>query len=219
MKLLIFGATGSVGRHLLAQALGQGHDVTAFVRDPSRVDAEGAGAGAGTGTLNLVRGDVLDAAAVAAAMPGHEAVLSVLGAGRDGSLRSRGTGHIVEAMRRHGPRRLICLSSLGVGDSRAALNWFWKYLMFGLLLRAAYADHGRQEAIVRDSGLDWTLVRPGAFTDDPAGGDYRHGSAAGGMPDGAPPLALKIGRADLAGFMLRQLHDGRYLQRAASLSY
>ena len=85
--------------------------------------------------------------------------------------------------------------------------------MFGLLLRPAYKDHQRQEEIVAASGLDWTLVRPSAFTDGPATNRYRHGFAPT-----VKGLVLKISRADVAGFMLRQLTDRTYLGRATSLS-
>ena len=86
--------------------------------------------------------------------------------------------------------------------------------MFGLLLREVYADHEAQDAFVRQSALDWTIVRPGAFTDGPATGAYRHG-----FPPTEANLKLKISRADVADFMLRQLTDDNYLRRAPGLSY
>ena len=116
-------------------------------------------------------------------------------------------------MKQHGVDRLIVQSTLGAGDSRPALNFYWKRIMFGLLLRPAYADHQLQEEIVANSGLNWTLVRPSAFTDGPATNKYRHG-----FSPSVKGLALKIARADVAGFMLRQLTDRTYLRRAANLS-
>ena len=207
MKLIIFGATGSVGRHLVEQAWAQGHQVTAFVRDPSALDAPHQ-------DLALQVGDVFDREAVADAVRGQDAVLIALGAGRKGTVRSVGTGHIIAAMKRHGVRRLICQSTLGAGDSRPLLTFFWKRIMFGLLLREAYADHEAQEALVRNSGLDWTIVRPGAFTDGPVTGAYKHG-----FPPTETDLELKISRADVASFMLRQLTGTAYLHRAPGLSY
>ncbi len=146
MNLIIFGATGTVGRLLVDQALSQGHRVTAFARRPSALKLEHR-------DLTRQAGDVLDRGAVADAVEGHDAVLIALGAGRKGTVRAVGTKHIVEAMQRHGVRRLVCQSTLGAGDSRAVLNFFWKRIMFGLLLRPAYADHEAQEALVRQSGL------------------------------------------------------------------
>jgi len=207
MNVIIFGATGTLGRHLVQQALSQGHHVTAFARHPEklRLDHE---------HLSRQAGDVLDAQAVASAMDGQDAVLIALGAGRKGGVRAGGTKNVIDAMQRHGVKRLICLSTLGAGDSRSMLNFFWKRIMFGLLLRAAYADHEIQEKLVRQSGLDWTLVRPGAFVDGAATGTYHHGA-----PLPATDLKLKIARADVAGFMLRQLTDKGYLHQAPGLSY
>ena len=116
-------------------------------------------------------------------------------------------------MKAHGVRRLISQSTLGAGDSRPALNFFWKHIMFGFLLKDAYADHQEQEALVRASGLDWTLVRPSAFTDDPATGAYREGFAPT-----EKGLALKIPRADVAGFILKLLTGRAYLRQAPSIS-
>lgn len=207
MKLIVFGATGTIGRQVVEQALSQGHEVTAFARDP---------AGLRPDHRNLARraGDVLDPDAVDDAVAGHDAVLIVLGAGRKGAVRAAGTKNVIAAMQRRGVRRLLCLTTLGAGDSRPVLNFFWKYIMFGLLLRDTYADHQAQEALVMRSGLDWTIVRPGAFTDGPATGAYKHG-----FSPTERGLKLKVSRADVAGFMLRQLADETYLRRAPGLSY
>ena len=207
MKLIVFGATGSVGHRLVEAALAQGHQVTAFARRPATLTLD---------HPDLIRraGDVLDPAAVADAVKGHDAVLIAVGAGRKGGVRSVGTGNVIAAMHRHGVRRLICQSTLGAGDSRGNLNFFWRRIMFGLFLREAYADHEVQERLIRQSGLDWTIVRSGAFTDGPATGDYKHG-----FPPTEKALKLKISRTDTALFMLRQLTDATYLCRAPGLSY
>jgi putative NADH-flavin reductase len=206
MRILVFGATGSIGRHVVEQAVGEGHAVTAFARDPMRVP-ERAG-------VTAVQGDVLDARAVERAMGGQDAVLCCLGAGLRGGVRAEGTLNIVRAMERSAVRRLVCQTTLGAGESRGNLDFFWKYIMFGVLLRAAYRDHELQEECVRASALDWTIVRPAAFTDGPRTGAYRHGFAA---DDRA--LTLKISRADVADFMLKQLANSRYLREAPGLSY
>lgn len=207
MKVIIFGATGSVGRHLVGQALEDGHTVTAFARNPSRL---------GVTHANLVHraGDVLDADAVQAALAGQDAAVVALGAGRKGGVRMAGTRNIVAAMNRHGVRRLICASTLGAGDSYPALNFFWKRIMFGLLLRDAFADHQLQEDIIRQSDLDWVIVRPGAYTDGPATGAYKSG-----FDPAEKGLSLKISRADVAGFMLRQLTRTTWLRQTPGLSY
>ncbi|VFB00135.1 NAD(P)-dependent oxidoreductase [Nocardia cyriacigeorgica] len=206
MRIAIFGATGTLGRHVLERALRQGHEVTILTRDASRVPTT-------NDNLRVLEGDVLDPAAVDGAVAGQEAVLICLGNGRKGVVRAEGTRTVIEAMRRNGVKRLICQSTLGVGGSRDNLNFLWKYVLFGLVLRPAYNDHVRQEEYVRASDLDWTIVRPSAFTDGPATGTYRQG-----FPGNEAGLSLKISRADIAEFMLDQLTDRAYLHRAVGIS-
>lgn len=207
MKILIFGSTGSIGRELVKQAVEQGHDVTAFARNPAKVNLEHV-------NLTVVEGDVLYRASLEMVVPGHEVVLCSLGAGLKGIVRSEGTRNIIRAMEKAGVRRFICQSTLGVGDSWDNLSAYWKYVMFGFLLRRAYADHVRQESYVKQSNLDWIIVRPAAFTNGPRTGNYRHG-----FPGAEKSLTLKISRADVADFMLNQLVCNRYLHKTPGLSY
>jgi putative NADH-flavin reductase len=209
MKLLVFGSTGGTGREVLRQALDQGHNVVAYARDPDRIDdVEHA-------NLHVVRGDVLDPTVVESAVAGHDAVLCAIGAGAERtSLREDGTRNIVKAMEETGVRRLICLSSLGVGDSRANLSFFTKYVIVSVFLRHAFADHERQEAIVKRSSLDWTIVRPPHLMDGPRTGTYRHG-----FPTTDKRIKGKISRADVADFMVKQLTDATYFHRTPGVSY
>lgn len=206
MKLIVFGATGSVGRLVVDQALEQGHDVTAFTRDPAKV-------GRRHERLSVVGGDVTDVSRVTDAVAGHDAVIVALGAGRNGGVRAPGTRSVIEAMRAAGVRRIIVQSTIGAGDSRRNLNVFWKRIMFGLVLRPAYADHQEQERIVRSSDVDWTIVRPGSFTDGPRTGAYRRGFGTDEKSQ------LKISRADVADFVLEQVGDDTYLRRTPAISY
>jgi len=207
MKIAIFGATGSVGREAVKQALEKGYSVTAFVRDLGKLGIEHP-------NLQFGKGDVLSSEQVEKAVQGQDAILCILGAGSKGNVRAEGTQNIIRAMDKTGVKRLICQSSLGVGDSRGTLNFWWKYIMFGLLLRAAYADHERQEKFVTESDLDWTIIRPAAFTDGPYTGNYKHG-----FPSTTEGLTLKISRADVADFLLKQLRDDTYLRKTLGLSY
>ncbi|PJJ60230.1 NAD(P)-dependent oxidoreductase [Hymenobacter chitinivorans] len=209
MNLLIFGATGGTGRQLVAQALDAGHHVTAFARTPAKLAITHP-------RLRTVQGDVLDYEAVLAAMPGHEAVLSALGAPatQKGAVRSVGTRHILQAMEASQVSRFICLTTLGMGDSRAALPFSYKYFIVPLFLRQAFADSEVQESYIQRSPLAWTIARPATLTDGVRTGTYRHG-----FPASASGLKIKISRADVADFMLGQLQEPTYLRQAASLSY
>lgn len=207
MKIIVFGATGTIGQHVIKQAIADGHTVTAFARNTSKIKQHHQ-------RLNKVTGDVMEPLSINASIAGHDAVIVVLGAGRKGGVRSVGTHNVITAMKAHDIKRLICQSSLGVGDSRVNLNFFWKYIMFGLLLRPAYADHELQEQYVRESDLDWTIVRPGAFTDGERTGKYKHGILAI-----EEKHALAVSRADVAEFLLQQVSDLNYLHQSPGLSY
>jgi putative NADH-flavin reductase len=209
MKLLVFGPTGGTGRELVKQALAQGHEVTAYARNPAKL---------GDLThprLQVVRGDVLDPTAVEKAVPGHDAVLCAIGTGAGRStLREEGTRNIIRAMEKAGVRRLICQSSMGIGDSRANLGFLTKYVIVPVFLRHAFADHERQEAVMKASALDWTIVRPPHLKDGPRTGTYLHG-----FPTTDTGIQGKISRADVADFMLQQLADNTYLLQTPGVSY
>lgn len=208
MKLIIFGATGSVGRQLVQQALEAGHTVTAFTRSPGKLKE------LSHSRLRVVEGDVFNQKQVMDSLENHEVVLCALGAGRKGIVRSVGTKNILAAMEKKGLARFICQTTLGAGDSRGNLNFFWKHIMFGWFLKQAYVDHELQEKYIQQSRLDWTIIRPAAFTNGELTGNYQHG-----FPAMEKKLKLKISRADVANFMLRQLATDEYSQKAASLSY
>ena len=209
MKLLIFGPTGGTGRHLVEQALEQGYPVTAFARSPAKLASERTG-------LEVVEGDALDAAAVERAVRGHEAVLCAVGAPASDrrTLRTDVTRNIIPAMEAHGVERLVCLSSLGFGDTRDMLPFVMKYIVVPLFLRRAFADHALQEKLVKESGLDWIIARAGALTDGPLTGVYRHGFTVA-----EKGRRLEISRADVADFMLKQLTSDEYLHQTPALSY
>lgn len=210
MKLIIFGATGGTGRQLVAQALEQGHDVTAFVRNPAKLDQKHE-------KLTMIQGDALSYASVERAIQGQDAVLCALGMPniRDKSnLRTHATKNIIRAMDNTGVKRFVCLSGHGAGNSFETLPFHYKYLLVPLMMRNLYADHNLQEGYIRESQLDWTIARPGNLTDGERTGDYQHGFTGENRT-----ITLKISRADTADFMLKQLADDTYLYQAPSLSY
>ncbi|WNJ17693.1 NAD(P)-binding oxidoreductase [Pontibacter sp. G13] len=210
MNVIVFGATGSIGIPVVEQALQQGHTVTAFSRHADQLEISA------SPNLRKVSGDVRDLATVKQAIKGQAVVIVVLGSGksRKSTIRSEGTRTIIEAMKATGVERLICQTTLGNGDSRSNLNFFWKHIMFGWFLKQVYLDHELQESYVRESGLDWTIVRPGAFTDGALTGAYQHGFG----PE-AQSLKLKISRADVADFILKQIEGTQYRLQSPGLSY
>jgi uncharacterized protein YbjT (DUF2867 family) len=207
MKLTIFAATGGIGRCALDQALAAGHDVTAVARNPNAL----------TGPARIVTADlaVADPAAIESAVIGADAVLSGLGprSTSEVGIASRGTRAIVQAMQATGVRRIVVVSAAPIGTvpspgrphpprHDAGDGFVMRNLLSPLTkaaLRTAYADLALMEDVVRDSGLDWTVLRPPRLTDKPLTGTYR--TAYGrNLRRG-----LLVSRADVADLMLRVL--------------
>ena len=209
MKLLVVGSTGGTGLELVEQSLEDGHQVTAFARRPETLRIRHA-------SLTVRRGDILDAAAVEAAVAGQDAALSALGVRKIGrnTILSDGTRILIQAMEKARVRRLIVESALGVGDSRGQLGGWYNWFMIPVFLKNIFAEKERQEAFVRASSLDWVIVRPAVLTNGPRTGRYRAGFPAS---DGL--IRRRISRADTAEFMLKQLTSEAYLRQAPGLSY
>jgi len=209
MKILIFGASGPSGRLMVEQAVEQGHQVSAFVRNPARRPLQNE-------KLSLAKGDILDMASVQAAVAGNDAVLSALGVRKLGknTILSDGTKNIIAAMQEQGVKRLVCMTSLGVGDSKNQPTWFFRTIIEPLFLHNIFVDKEAQERAVMASGLDWIIVRPASLTNGPHTGVYKHWT---GEPK--QPITSRISRADTAEFMLRQLTDDTYLRKTPGLSY
>ena len=196
MRVLILGATGKTGQHVVTLALEAGHDVTALVRNRARLPAAHA-------RLRLVEGDVTDSAALTESMRGQDAVTSALGRGmsfKSERLIQRCVPPILAAMKAHGVRRLVFTSAIGVGATirdAPLLPWLFAHTM----LRGIYADKIVGDNLIRQSGLDWTIVQPTQLTDGPLTKRYRSGErlALRGLPS--------ISRADAAHFIVAQLAD------------
>ncbi|MBW4710189.1 SDR family oxidoreductase [Roseobacter sp. YSTF-M11] len=208
MKVIVIGATGTVGSLAVERMLEDGHEVTAFARNPDHLRVTHR-------NLRSFAGDATDLSTVSTAVAGHDVVVVTLGAGmsRKNLIRSTGTLAVIQAMQEQGIDRLICQSTLGAHESWSNLNFFWKRIMFGALLKPVFRDHELQEALVRASGLDWTIVRPGAFTNGPADGQFKENF--GPLERG---LSLKITRANVAAFLARQVSEMTYLRAAVGIS-
>lgn len=210
MRVIVFGATGTIGKHLIEQAINEGHQVTAFCRDGQKLNEFK------HARLSIAQGDVLNQTDVTKSIKGQEVVFVALGSGknRKSTVRSVGTKNIIEAMKTNGVKRLICQSTLGAGKSQGNLNFFWKHIMFGWYLNNIFQDHELQEKYVMQSNLDWTIARPGAFTDGEHTSTYRHG-----FPTNDKSVKLKISRADVADFLLKLVPTDCYLHQTPGLSY
>ena len=209
MKLLILGATGKTGTLLLRQALEAGHEVTALVRSAAGVTAK-------SPQLHVVEGSVLRPQDFERVIAGQDAVLSTLGARSIGetTIYSEPIRVAVDAMRKQGVKRLICISSGGL-EKDPAFPLFYTVVVKGIMLRRPYADMARMEDLLRHAtDVNWVVVRPTRLDDGPLTGQYRV------SPRFSPPgKGPHISREDVAHFMLNEASAGKFVHLTPTLSY
>jgi putative NADH-flavin reductase len=203
MKIVVFGASGKTGILIVYQALNQGHEVTAFARQPTKVTIQHK-------NLRVIRGDILDQEKVQLAVNGQEAVLCALGADKNkpGTLLSDGTRNILQAMKSAGVTRLICMSSAGILGNDGGF-WFGKIFM-PLFLRHIFEDKKRQVKVIEESSADWVIIRPTGLTDAPKTNTYKINTGV--------PTSRSIPRADVADFMLKLLTEKKYDKTLPAIS-
>jgi putative NADH-flavin reductase len=209
MKILIFGATGGTGRLLVDQALAEGNQVVAYVRNPAKLNTKHE-------RLTIIQGELADREKIENAMNGADAVLSVLGpkgSSKDQPL-TLGMQNIIKAMKKQGVRRLIVTSTLSAQDPYDLPEFKAKALVaiIRTMLRSAYNDIVSVANTVRTSDLDWTIVRLTLLSNKPKSGRVRSGYL------GRKELGTWISRTDLADFLLKQIQDTKYLRQAPAIS-
>jgi putative NADH-flavin reductase len=209
MKLTVFGASGGIGTELVRQGLDAGHHVTAVVRETSRLAVES------HPNLKVVVADVMDPMAIAPAVAGREAVLSALGTRLSGptTVNSDGARSIIQAMQDAGIRRLLMVSVAGIhtkGDD--PFTRFVVKPILGRILRHSFADVRQMETLVRNSGLDWTLVCPPRLTNGKRSGKVRS-NAERNVRGG-----FTIARADVAAYLLGAVQADELVRATVSVA-
>lgn len=210
MKILIIGATGGTGKQLVSIALELGHDVTAFARKASGIKNKHE-------KLKIIEGNVLNLNSLIEASKGQDAVLCALGHKKwfyPSKILSEGTANIIKAMEFNAVKRLICETSLGIGDSFGRMGLYYTFFVIPFILPFYFWDKGKQESVVKKSNLDWTIVRPGVLNNKNARGVYKEGKDIGNWF-----ITVKISRADVAHFMVKQIADKKYLKSTPGLSW
>src|SRR5262249_41439519 len=142
------------------QALERGNSLTVLVRNPEKIETNHE-------NLRVLKGNVLDLDSVETAVAGQDAVLSALGHKRffiKTTTLSAGTKNIIRAMENQNVRRLICITSLGINDSRFRLGLYYTLFVIPVIVFFYFQDKARQERLIRNSHLIWTIVRPGQLT-------------------------------------------------------
>lgn len=210
MRITVFGATGPAGKLLTVRAIQAGHIVTAFARSPAKL-------GSLADQVSVVTGELADGEAIDRAVQGADAVISLLGpSGKSSGLPiSEGMRHIVDAMERHGVRRLIATATPSAADpnDRFKVSFWLAVRMIKALAGTAYADIVATADIVRASALDWTLLRLPMLTDAPA----QRPAVLGYVGD--PQIKLfSLSRPALANVILTQLQSGNWVRKAPAIA-
>jgi putative NADH-flavin reductase len=208
MRVLVIGASKGIGLETTRQALEAGHRVRALARSAAAMTLADP-------QLEKVRGDALNSQDVEAALAEVDVVIQTLGVQvgdmfRPVHLFSDATRVLIAAMKARGVKRLICVTGFGAGDSRASISLLQR-LPFQVIFGRAYDDKSLQERLIKESGLDWTIVRPGVLTSGPRTGCYQVLAEARQWRNGI------ISRADVAAFLVRQIGDGSYIRKSPVL--
>ena len=208
MNIIIFGASGHIGQIVVARALEEGYKVTAFVRNPNSLSIKNK-------NLYVYVGDIGNYTQVADALKGNEAVISVVGNStravvfKSTTVISEGVKNIIKAMKQHKVKRLLFISSFGLNES----IFLPQKIFIRIVLRNIFAEMPRQEKMISQSGLDYTIVRPARLTDEPSVGEY---TAAEDLYIG--PFS-HISRTAVADFLLQQLVSKKFLRKIVTISY
>jgi putative NADH-flavin reductase len=202
-KLFILGATGGIGRELIDQALGRGHEVTAFARSPEKLCAV-------ADRVAIEKGDPRSADDLARAMAGHDAVLSALGPPGPGrtTIHRDAIAATIAAMKATGVRRLLAVSAAVLFENQGFVVW----LMRSTFLRNIAEDTSGMESALMASGLDWTIARPPRLTNGALTGRYL--AKDGALPKGR----LVMSRADVAKFLLDEVERNEHVGQMVGLA-
>lgn len=214
MKIVVIGGSHGIGQQTVIAALDKHHTVTAFSRHPERLDIEHP-------NLRLQAGDVLDASSVESAVQGQDVVICALGLptaqaigppfGKPTTVLSAGTSNIASAMKTQGVKRLICVTAIGTGASANQCTPLAR-LVLRRGLRWLFQEKDRQEQTIRNTDLDWTIIRPTALTN----GSRKNKVITEGVHSG---VLTHISRADVAAEMLKIIDQPKTYKQALALSY
>ena len=212
MKVSLFGASGATGILLTQRCLAAGYNVTALLRTPERFPLRE--------RVHVVVGSAFDAMAVRQTIEGADVVLSTLGARswRKEDVLERAVPLIVTAMRQTGVKRIIVLGGASAFSSSLAaqpalVRWLILNLFYKVILKWPSHDQAAQWRALSASGLDWTMVMPPMLTNGPARRSYRVDGNA------LPPRGMRINRADIADFMMRQIDSPQWVGKGVYIAF
>lgn len=207
-NVLVIGGTKGTGLEVVRLLLQRGHSVTAIARHPENMPLEHE-------NLQNLLGDVTHAERIAELVPGHEVIVSAIGIGtsrKPVTVFSDGIANVLAALPSPATTRLITVTGIGAGDSRGHGTFIYDNIVWPLLLKTVYLDKDKQETMIRASKTQWTIVRPGFLTDEPAAASYRIIDNMDGITAG------NISRADVAHYIVAAIEQDLQLGETVLLS-
>jgi putative NADH-flavin reductase len=202
--LCIIGVSRGIGLETAKEAVRRGWSVRGLARNP-------AGGGLSGQRITLLSGDARDRVRVAETLEGSDAAVSAIGLGptsRRVTLFSDSISVLIRAMEAQGVRRLVAVTGIGAGNSRGKGGWFYDWIVMPFVLHAVYADKDREERLIEESPLDWTIVRPGMLTNAKPTGSVL------ALTDPAQHRMGRISRADVARFICDAIAEHRFIHEA-----
>ena len=202
MKLIVFGATGGVGKLFVQQAIEKGHEVTAFVRSPEKMDVTG---------VHIVQGDAFDTASVSNAIEGHDVVVSCVGSTEGPEKHTsieKMVRNIADGMEKHNVTRVLYCASAGVDHELPGL--MGKMVM--KMLEKPLKDHRNALNYLLSKNVTYTIARPMGLKNDSIELDYTE------VFDGPPEGKSSIPRASVAHFLVKALDDSKYENASVGLA-
>lgn len=209
MKIAIIGASRGIGKALLETALEEKHEVTVLARRPEKIQLSHP-------MLRVVKGDAVEAQSLEAVAEGQEAICSCIGVPitfKPVDIFSRAARNIVDAVKQHPGQKYIAVTGIGAGDSKGHGGFLYDVIFKPLLLQSIYTDKNREEEIIKESGVDWLIVRPAGLTNGKRTGNYLVINDLEGV------TAKRISRLDVADFILRQLENPTQFGKTPLLTY
>ena len=209
MNILIIGASRGVGKALLEETLNEGHEVTVLARFPEKIAVTDS-------RLDLLQGDARDLESVRKAAEGKDVVCSCIGVPitfKEVDLFSVAATNYVAALSENPGRKLIAITGIGAGDSKGHGGFLYDSIFKPLFLKTIYADKDREEEIIRNSPVDWLIVRPAGLTNGPRTGKYRIVNDLTGV------TSKRISRRDVADFVLSQIAHPTQFGKSPLLTY
>lgn len=203
MRVVVFGGTGNVGRIIVQKLLEQGNEVIVLTRQTKD----------GERNLQYVIGNVLDPETVERCIEPGDTIVIALGFNNSSlDTMSRGTAIIIAAMKKNSAKRVICLSAQGASESWNYMPEEFKEMVLNdELLNASFKDHGKQEELVRQSGLEWTIVRPTEIVDQPSTATFT-------VNHPTPSSKFHISTFDVAQFIVDELKQSNFVRDVAMIT-